>query len=348
MKGHLGFRCRTCLRPSAPLNLRQDGTGSNASLFSGTLEWDEPADIGGGPITAYRVEMFTGYPTFEWQTLVTVGGSTRQAYVTWCRETGSVRVIAQNRCGWGVTSSVFSGWVFSNSNTQLFTASATVSLPCWANSFKAWTVGPGGVAAEGGTAGGLSWKTWSIDLNAAAPAIVVQNENLYNQGGGFPHSRITYRGQTLRSEFGGNSGTSSGGDGSTNGGGYSGLSPDGQNWEWLLGYPWYTRWYRGGSIAGAGNGTAYGDANAVEQCKRIPLRAAFDGGVLSAAAACGLKTVEDCSSEGAFGSGGVKVPLPSSSYGTGGFYYFQPGYGGGGFDANSPGGPGCVIVQFLS
>lgn len=333
MKGHLGFPCRVCAKPSAPLNLRQIGTGSNDNTHVATLAWDEPSDVGRGPITGYRVEMLQSGVPYEWQTLATTSASVRQADLVWCRLSGIARVVAQNRCGFGLPSNAFNGWEFVGISTRLYTSSGTIVIPCFANSFKVWCVGKGGTSPDGGVAGGLVWKTYAVDQTADAPIVVVQNQQT-------PYTAVTYRGQTLTVNGGDFPGGASGYDGATSGG-PGGRSIGSADWSSVCGMPQSHGWRMGGAVAGRGD---YYEARATSPCMRIPINTSQDGGVLAAAAACGLKTVEDCGTAAAFGSGGVKIECedPYGAYAS----YFAPGYGGGGFDANCPGGGGCVIVAF--
>lgn len=324
MKGHLGFPCRACIVPSAPLNIRQSSLSTDCA--SGSIAWDEPDSTGTRPLTGYRVESLGAG---GWQTLMETSSSTRTATLSWCRDTTAVRVRALNACGAGAASDSFNGasWLNNCGAHQLFTSSGTIPIPCWVNSIKVWAVGTGSTVGTGGTAGALTWKTWSVDTQYESPSI-----SLTSSG-----TSVTYRGTTVTAPSGGSASSWSGGDGGRNGGS-GGQSNNGANWQFLTGSIFLSSWYLGGAVAGYGDNK---EERAVSPCKRVPLNATYDGGVLAAAAACGLKTTEDCSTEPAFGSGGIKVPTSPARY-------FAAGYGGGGFDSSYPGGAGCVIVQYLA
>lgn len=339
MKGHLGFVCRRCVRPGSPTNLRQSGTGTVGTTLTATLAWDAPNYIGDGPVLEYIVEVSDGHG--GWPAAATT--SSQGVTLSYCTDFPVVRVAARNKCGrsdW----SYFSGFTFtSGTSSYLYTTSQTISPPCWATSMKVWCVGAGGTWSTGGAAGGIAWKTWTRLPQDAWGQLAIYIANVSPDGIEPPKARVTYNGTSVTAFAGRLSevGNWLGGDGGRSGGG-GGQSLSSASFSSLLGYSWSGRWYFGGSVAGQGD---YYEARAQSPCMRIPLNPAYSSGVLDAVAATGGKTVEDCGEVAAFGSGGVKLP-------TGGAYYnspdtfFSAGYGGGGFDAQHPGGPGCVVVKY--
>lgn len=349
MKGHLGFRCRTCVKPSEPTNLRQVGTGTAASQLNATLAWDAPVFTGGGPILGYKIEQTSNESESEWTLVSEVGPTPRQINLAWC-EFGKFRVSAVNRCGLGPTAT-FSNWTFTASGTVvMLTASATLTPPCWANYAKFWCVGAGGTAG-----GGLAYKTWVRQSGTPWNAFSCYIQNTPNPSVApyLPRASVSY-GDTSVTAFGADGttpGTWLGGDGGAFGGGggnsYAVFEPTSPYYN--ISYPFtgtatYTGPYTfGGNL---GNYTGIGSPPAIaltEPCRR---RHATDrSSLFEAVSMLGLRVTEECESEPAFGSGAVSFTI--STYGGGTQRIdFTAGYGGGGIDASNPGGPGCIIARY--
>lgn len=342
MKGHLGFPCRACLRPSYPTNLRQSGIGLISDRLYATLAWDAPESAGSGPIIQYRVEMATSPSANEWVPVSYVSGTgNRVANLSWCYEGGFVRVSAGNRCGWGPPF-YFNGWTFVGGTTvALITSSGTLSPPCWATSFTAYCVGCGGTSPDGGGGGGLAWKTWTRSVGQAWGVATCVVRNAANSSGP-AISSMTYDGSTVAA-YGGSANENGGYSGGDGGAGGRGGGTDNASFS-AAGLNYSGNYYYGGAIGGCDPGGPGGTMicpSPVANCQRRPAR--DRNSLLSVASLAGLKVSEDCGTEAAFGSGGVRVPV--ASYGEAN-HYWAPGYGGGGFDSTCPGGSGCILVHY--
>jgi hypothetical protein len=193
----------------------------------------------------------------------------------------------------------------------LLTSGTSYTVPSGATSMKAWAVGGGGYGYGGG-GGGTAYKTWAVTggssvTYAVAPAGTTGGVDRQ------PSSTVTYGGTTITGQSGRSTGTGSswygtysGGDGGANGGD----SPSGE---------------RGGAVGG--NGT-------VASCGRVPMTDV--SGIKAAVAAAGGKTVEDCGTAAAFGSGAAgKFDTTKAA-----------GYGGGGGATSKSGGSGAVVLYF--
>lgn len=341
MKGHLGFRCRYCQRPSPPRYVRQLGTGIRGNTLQATLAWDAPDDPAYvDPIVQYRIEQYTA--GVGWQEIQPSSGPIpRSAVLTFC-DGGSFRVSAANRCGWG-DPAYYSSWIFSGGGFtgSVVTSSTNLQPPCWSTSVTAWCVGCGGTFVNGGAGGGLAWKTWTNTSAAPWGTLSLTVLNASNETGP-ARSSASYNGQTVTANGGASAepGMPSGGDG-----GYPGRAGGTDTASFTsAGIPYSGPYYYGGAIGGCDPGGPGGTQiclDPVSPCRR--LRAKDRNGFLAVAALAGFKVTEDCATAAAFGSGGVRVPY--SAYGSDN-QYFTPGYGGGGFDANCPAGPGVIIVQY--
>lgn len=340
MKGHLGFRCRSCVRPSAPTNLRQNGIGFRTSTIIGaTLEWDAPSAIGGGPILGYRVER--SVPPTGWLEVATTNATTTSAGVGWCRDSNLFRVMAMNRCGYGQPA-YFDNWnVSEDGKVVLLTSSSTFAPPCWASSVTAWTIGRGGTFSDGGGGGGMAWKTWSISDGDGNMECVIRNASDSN---GPAVASVTFKGATIYGDAGYPTGMGAGvgGDGnaSGNGGGNGFAAYSGQSYASIT-YPFTgTVQYSGNYKFGGGIGGS--TPLPVSPCRRHP--ATDRNGLLAAVALLGMRVTEECVTEPAFGSGAVTFTM--STYGGSQRVDFTAGYGGGGFDSTNPGGPGCIVLKY--
>lgn len=339
MKGHLGFPCRVCRTPGPVQNLGQSGNGFVGDYFQATLAWSAPADVGGGPITEYRVESST--LGGAWQLWGTTNPATLSIGATWCQPT-TWRVLAKNRCGYGSPAGpVELDTTFGNpTRARIFTGSGTFMVPCWATSATAYAIGSGGQSSNGGGGGGLVWKTWTRGYGTAQllGSCVVKNSADAN---GPALTSVTIDGTTITafaasaSEAGGFSGGDGGAYGNPPGQGNTSFSAAGISYSGT--------YYWGGSIGGGdpGAGGTTVRPSPVSPCQRQPARDRND--LLARVALAGGKATEDCGVQAAFGSGGVRVPY--SAYGSAN-QYFAPGYGGGGFDSTCPAGPGAVVVYF--
>jgi len=352
VKGHLGFPCRPCLVPGPPTNLRQVGIGNAVYFLSGTLAWDAPESVGGGPITGYRVEIAVNSSNTSWQVVSNNEAWLRQATLSWC-DGGVFRVFAINKCGAGQPAEFFN-WTFaSGSNVRLITASTTLTPPCWATSVKVWCVGNGGTFSEGGAGGGLAWKTWNRTPFQSWQTLTAYIQNAPIPGGLSPRASVTYGTESVVA-FGAstvNAGYGSGGDGwvggnsgSTGYGAYFGQAGGSITYPFTGAVQYSGNYTFGGGIGGTIGNNPDGTPQAprpVSPCRRHP--ATSRSGLFDAVALLGMKVTEDCDAEPAFGSGGVAIPY--STYGSSAIY-FAPGYGGGGFDSSCPGGPGCILVNY--
>ena len=195
----------------------------------------------------------------------------------------------------------------------LLTSGTSYTVPSGATSMKAWAVGGGGYGYGGG-AGGTAYKTWAVTggssvTYAVAPAGATGGVTR-QASTTVTHNGVTITGLSGRTTGGGAGilyyGTGSGGDGGANGG----ESPSGE---------------RGGAVGG--NGT-------VASCGRVPMTDV--SGLKAAVSLAGGKTVEDCGTDAAFGSGASgKFDSPKTA-----------GYGGGGGTASKSGGAGAVVLYF--
>ena len=186
----------------------------------------------------------------------------------------------------------------------LLTSGTTYTVPANATTMKAWAVGAGG-ATTGGAAGGCAYKTWTVSGGATVTYAV----GAANAGASGSPSTVTFGGVTITGGGGGNGntpGTYSGGDGGANGGRSSGYNS-------------------GGAVGGNGS---------VSSCARVTMTDV--SGLKAAVALAGGKTVEDCGSPAAFGSGGGdKYNLTKG-----------PGYGGGVGQNTSLRVSGAVVLYF--
>ena len=185
---------------------------------------------------------------------------------------------------------------------------------------KAWAIGSGGNSYFSGSqpcgAGGCSYKTWSVSGGQS----VTYSVGSYPSAGNGNQSTITFGGVTISGGGGGqfgSGGSYSGGDGGAIGG--SGVV------------------FGDGSRAGFGSASGAVGGNGIRKsCGRF---AATDvSGLIAAVSLAGGKTVEDCGTVAAFGSGGYNDKYTNKNAGIGG------GFVGGW--ANSQGGGGAVILYF--
>lgn len=339
MKGHLGFRCRGCQRPSAPTGLRQIGVGSAENGYSATLGWDAPDNVGGGPILGYRIDIQTDPYSDVWELAAEVNATTTTAALFWCLEGGVFRVRAINRCGLGPPAQ-YSEWEFAYASPCRFiTESTTFTPPCNVTSVTVWCIGCGATNAGGGAAGDLAWKTWTRlpqDSWDGDFTCVVRNTP---SGELAALSSVSHSGTTVRAyglgfrgnDYGGGDGYAIGTGGGT---GYP-ITYDG----------WTDSYKYGGSIGGWSGVDETGSPillPPVSPCQRRP---ALDrAGLFDAVASLGMRVTEECDAEPAFGSGGVTFHVPQ--YGPDLRVDYTASYGGGGFDATNPGGPGCIVVKY--
>jgi hypothetical protein len=277
-------------------------------------------------VTASATESAT--LTYQWQkstdsgsTFLPVSGATSASLVLSSLTTGDnssqYRVVVGASGGaTSVTSSAATLTVTASytPTAVLLTSGTSYTVPSGATSMKAWAVGGGGYGYGGG-GGGTAYKTWAVTGGSSVGYVVAPA----GATGGVTRqasSTVTYGGVTItgvsgRATGGGAGvtyyGTFSGGDGGANGG--EGQEPG----------------TRGASVGGNGTVAACGRRQMIDV-----------SGLKAAVAAAGGKTVEDCTTDAAFGSGGSgKFDSQKTA-----------GYGGGGGETSKTGGSGAVVLYF--
>ena len=299
--------------PGAPTGV----TGS-AGASQVSLTWTAPASNGGYAITDYRVQ-YSSDSGSNWTNFSRAVSTATSATVTGLTDgtayTFRVAAVTFGVGPYSTASSAVTPASFTAS-AVLLTSGTSYTVPSGATSMKAWAVGQGG---QGGgyqrftSAGGTAYKTWSCSGGQTVSYSV-------GASSGGSSTTVTFSGTTITggggkggtgSDFSG--GTFSGGDGGANGG--AGGS--------------YT--FKAGAVGG--NTTACTNRNAMTDVSGLKAAVALAGG----------KTVEDCGSTPAFGSGGGWDKTSASTYKTSGF--------GGGIvtnpnNATSTAPSGAVVLYF--
>jgi hypothetical protein len=287
--------------PNAPTTLT--GTPGDTQV---SLTWASPANNGGSSITDYVVQ-FSSNSGSTWSTFSDGTSSAAAAVVTGLTNGTAYifRVAATNSQGTGAYSTASSSITPSAFTPMavILTSGTSYTIPAGATSMKAWAVCGGG----DGRAGGVAYKTW-----AASGGTTIS----YTLGGYDYFVRddcvATYDGTTISATI--NSPFFSGGDGGAAGG--------------LTEYGDYNSGYAvwGGAVGG--------NSSPRESCGRT--RATDVSGLLAAVALAGGKTVEDCGTAAAFGSGGFENKYPEDPS-------KAPGIGGSLGYSQNPGGPALVL-----
>lgn len=357
MKGHLGYRCRVCLPPSEPRNLRYvDGDAINDNRIT----WDAPASTGSSADIEYIVEFIAPYEEDpQWRPITRADPTSRNYTFFNCRNVVFVRVRARNLCGTSTPSDYLQVNPYTppiGDTVIAVTSSSSVSVPCWARGVKVWCIGRGGsspIAECGGGGGGLAWRSWTNNTPVAwSTAIECTIQNNY-VGNDAPRTSVTFDGATFfarHAELCGGAGYGGNYDGGENGApGGSALKPGTQSQDQQ--YYFYGGGIGGGDPLPPGSSPELVDAGAkiwpgpVAPCLRHP--AYNRSGLLEAASIAGLRVTESCAADAAIGSGASKWVTGSSPYGGVTWQYNAAGYGGGGFAGSSaPGGPPLILIKF--
>lgn len=338
MRGHLGFKCRSCIRASAPVATAGQVYNIFGDVYQQYFTWSRPSS-GSRPILRYVVSVYDYYLN-QWVVVANNIPSDQLWFsLGWCRQEYTFRVAAETACGLGDWSNSVTPYSLVSSTPQasIFTASGTTALSCEFWNLTAFAIGRGGQFSTGGGGGGLSWKTWTYQTRNPMQDFSTIGYSITSS-----QTTVTFNGQTITAYAGSNTeaGGFSGGDGGASG------NPPGQGSASFAdaGISYSGNYHWGGSIGGNDPGGPGGTQiypSPVSPCRRQPAR--DRNSLLSRVALAGGKATEDCGVQAAFGSGGVKIPV--QSYGSSSAY-FAPGYGGGGFDSECPAGPGAVVLYF--
>ena len=308
--------------PGAPTSVT--GAAGNAQV---SLTWTTPASTGGYSITDYSIQ-YSGDSGSTWNTFSRSASASTSGTVTGLTNGTAYmfRVATVTTLGIGAYSAASSSLtpVSFTPTAVLLTSGTSYTVPSGATSMKAWAVGGG----QGqvycfnffGNAGGVAYKTWSV-TGGQSVSYSIGSGGLTNTGSGGTtagtgsDTTVTFSGATIaglaatQQRAGG---SFSGGDGGTIGG----TSPT------------------------LGTGGAVGGNSSTASCGRIV--ATDVSGLFAAIALAGGKTVENCQTTAAFGSGSI-----ANKYGT----QLAAGFGGGG-SASYNGGPknnggsGAVVLYF--